>query len=444
MLPQPSPPTAGTGTPRRILTNAMAILALGISYRGASVELLDRLAFSEGDAVKAYRRAADDESLEEAVLLSTCNRVELYASVGTFHAGFLSLKRLLCETRGVEPDEIAEPLYSHYEESAVEHLFTVAAGLDSMVLGEPQILAQVREAHRLAQAEGGVGPVLTALFHAGARTGRRVRTETAVGAVPDAFVEAGAALAEQTLGPLEGRRAIVIGAGHMAALAVKHLRSRGAGPIRVLNRSLERARALAERTSTDHGGLADLPHSLAGSDLIVSATGATGVVLDAPAVAEAMTERADRPLFLLDLAVPRDVDPSVAQIQGVTLVDISGLREALEARTAGLVEIERSREIVREEVRRFSLRRRSEHLAPLIKALRERGNEVMTGELQRFRSDLAGLTPDERAAVEALARSIVSKLLHDPIVGLKERSSPGTEQTHARLLADLFGIDPPS
>ena len=226
----------------------MAILALGVSHRHASVELLERLAFADEDLTKAYRHATDDPAIDEAVIVSTCNRVEVYGSVPSYHAGFQALKRLLCETRGVGADEIAEPLYSHYELEAAEHAFAVASGLDSMVIGEQQILGQVREALKRAQAEEAAGPTLTGLFHAAARTGRRVRSETAVGAAPDAFVAAGTDLAEQTLGGLEGRHAVVVGAGHMSALAVKHLRHRGVATVRVLNRSLERARALAERT----------------------------------------------------------------------------------------------------------------------------------------------------------------------------------------------------
>jgi glutamyl-tRNA reductase len=419
---------------------SMAILALGITHRTASVDLLERLAFTDDDLAKAYRRIADDGAIAEGVVLSTCNRVEVYAAVPAYHAGFQALKRLLCETRGVDPDELAPPLVSHYEEQAVRHLFEVAAGLDSMVLGEPQIHAQVREAFRIAEAEGAVGRTLTGLFHAAARTGRRVRTETGVGAAPDAFVEAGADLAAETLGGLRGRTALVIGAGQMSALAVQHLHRRGVGTVRVLNRSLERARALAERTGAEHGELEELPAALAEADLVVSATGAAGLVLHAETLRAATADRS-RPLFVLDLAVPRDVEPAAAGIPGVRLVDIEGLRDVLAERAAGAAEdLARAAEIVEEEVRRFALRRRAEHLAPLITALRRRGEEVVAAELQRFRSELAALEPEERRAVEALARGIVAKLLHDPIVRLKELSTPGSERTHARLLAQLFDL----
>jgi glutamyl-tRNA reductase len=414
----------------------MAILALGVSHRRATVELLERLAFTEDDLVKAYRRADDDPAIHEAVILSTCNRVEVYASVPSYHTGFQALKRLLCESRDVAPDEIVEPLYSHFEMEAAEHAFTVAAGLDSMVLGEPQILSQVREALKRAVAEAAAGPALTGLFHAASRTGRRVRTETSVGAAPDAFVAAGADLASEAIGSLEGRHAVVVGAGQMSALAVKHLRARGVGTVRILNRSLERARVLAERTDAEHGDLEQLRGSLAEADLLVSATGAAGLIVPASAL-----EGRERPLFVLDLAVPRDVEPSARVLPGVTLVDIEGLRETLSVRAAeAAADIERAHAIVSEEVRRFGQRRRSERLAPLILALRERGQDVVAAELERFRSELASLTPDEREAVEALARGIVAKLLHEPIVRLKELSAPGSQDAHAKLLAELFGV----
>jgi len=422
----------------------MAFLALGISHRHAHVELLERLAFSDDDLVKAYRRAADDPAIEEAVILSTCNRVEVYGNVPSYHAGFQTLKRLLCESRGVPADDLAEPLYSHYELDAAEHLFGVASGLDSMVVGEPQILSQVREALKQAQAEGAAGTAITGLFHAAARTGRRVRTETSVGAAPDTFVEAGAELGGEALEGLEGKTAVVIGAGQMSALAVKHLRRRDVGAVRILNRSLERARALAERTSADHGDLGDLHAALAGADLVVSATGAAGIVLTERTLRDAFAGRTS-PMFVLDLAVPRDVEPSAREIPNVTLRDIDDLRETASVRAAATAEdLERAQAIVDEEVRRFTLRGRAERLAPLIHALRERGDAVVEAELRRFRSDLADLTPDEREAVVALARGVVAKLLHEPIVRLKELSGPGTQDQHARMLAELLGLELPA
>ena len=421
----------------------MAILTLGISFRRAPIELLERLAFTDDDFAKAYRHALDLDGIDEAVILSTCNRVEVTASVPSYHAGFLALKRLLTETRGVAPEDLAEPLYSHWEHDAADHLFAVAAGLDSMVLGETQIHAQVREALRRAEAEDAAGPALTGLFHAAARAGRRVRQETSLGAAPDAFVALGADLADETLGGLGDRDVLVVGAGQMAALAVKHLWRRGVGPVRILNRSLEHARALADRTNAAHGDLDALPDALRHADLVVSATGAAGIVVHRDVVAHAMTQRAGRPLVLLDLAVPRDVESETAYVDDVRVIDIVSLRERLAAHdpaTAG--DIVRAHELVADEVRRYTVRRRADDLAPLIRTIRTRGDEVMRAELDRQASRLTELTLDEREAVEAVARGIVAKLLHDPIVELKERSEPGTDGIHARVLAELLGVDP--
>ena len=263
----------------RRIAEHMPILALGISHCRASVELLERLAFADEELPKAYRRALDEEAIEEAVILSTCNRVEIYGSVPAYHAGFLALKRLLSEPNGVDPADLAEPLYSHFEDDACRHLFTVAAGLDSMVTGEPQILMQVRQAHRRASAEAAAGPNVTALFHAAARAGRRVRAETGLGAAPDAFARAGASLAQEDLRGLAGKRAVVVGAGQMAALAVKQLRHRGLASVRVLNRSPERARLIAERNGAEYGDLSGLSEAIRHADVVVSATGATGLLI---------------------------------------------------------------------------------------------------------------------------------------------------------------------
>jgi glutamyl-tRNA reductase len=416
----------------------MAVLALGISFRRGPIELLERLAFTDDDLLKAYRRAEDLDGVDEAVVLSTCNRVEVYGSVPSYHAGFLALKRLLAESRGVAEEELADPLYAHWERDAAEHLFAVAGGLDSMVLGETQILTQVRQALRLADHEGAAGPALQRLFHAATRAGRRVRQETPVGAAPDAFVERGATLAESALGGLAGRRVVVIGAGTMGALAVKHARERGVGSVRILNRSLERARALAERTNAEYGDLDALPAALRDADLLISATGAPSVVVGADVVRRAR-EGSSSPLVLLDVAVPRDVEAGAADVAGVTLLDVETLRERDPDGEPDA--IRQAQDIVQEEVRRFVVRRRGDELAPLIRAIRRRGDAVFQGELQRYAGRLRDLSPDERAAVEALARGIVAKLLHDPIVALKERSEPGSGRTHARLLAELLGLD---
>jgi glutamyl-tRNA reductase len=433
----------------------MPILALGISHRRAPVELLERLAFVAEDMPKAYRRLLDLEAVNEGVVLSTCNRVEVFAAVESYHSGFLDLKRFLCEAREVAPEELTEPLYSHYEDDAAEHLFEVASGIDSMVLGEPQILHQVRAAHRLADAEGAAGPLLSALFRGAVRTGKRARAETTIGASPSAFVEAGADLAERALGGLAARPVAVVGAGGMAELSAVHLRQRGAGPIRIVSRNVERARRLAARAGegVEAAGLNMLAQSIAKADLVVSSTGAAGLVIGPDVVRKALRMDGRRPgdpgdggrrLFLLDLAVPRDVDPAVKEIPGVRVADIDDLREALAWRDAGTdAEVERVRTIVAEEVARFATWRRASRLAPLIQALRDRGARIQAAELARIAPRLAGLDPRQREAVEALAAGIVAKLLHEPTVRLKELTGPGRGDAVARALAELFGLDYP-
>jgi glutamyl-tRNA reductase len=343
----------------------------------------------------------------------------------------------------VASEELAEPLYSHWEQDAADHLFAVAAGLDSMVIGETQIHAQVREALRTAEAEGASGPAMRSMFHAAARAGRRARAETSLGAAPDAFVALGADLAAEELGDLRGRRVVVVGAGRMAGLAVHHLHGRGVGSIRVLNRSPEHARTLAERTGDDFGGLDRLPAAIADADLVVSATGAATAVIDAETVRPALGRTRTVPLVLLDLAVPRDVDPGVEALDSVRLIDIRAIRERLMARgDATADDIARAHEIVAEEVRRWVVRRRSDALAPLIRAVQARGEEAVRSELTRYAGRLSDLTPREREAVEALARGVAAKLLHDPIVELKERSEPGADDLHAKLLIELLRLDP--
>jgi glutamyl-tRNA reductase len=427
----------------------MPVLALGVSHRLARVELLERLAVPGEELPKAYRRMMDLEPVTEAVILSTCNRVEVYAEVSTYHAGFMALKRFLAETGEMDPDLFAEPLYAHYEDDAVEHLFAVAAGMDSMVIGEPQIMGQVRAAFRTAAFEGAAGPALEPLFRAAVRTGRRVRSETAIGAAPEAMVVSGLDLAESELGGLAGRTATVVGAGQMAAIAVRVLRDRGVSRVGIVNRSAERAAALAERHGGEPHGLPAIRKALAGAEVVVACTGAAGVVVRVEDIREAIAASATvRRMFVLDLAVPRDVDPGVGALPGVSLADVDDLAGTLVRGAEVRASLRDGAAIVGQEVARFAARRRAARLAPLIEALRARGDRIREAELAAVMAKL-DLAPDERAAVEAMSRAIVAKLLHEPIVRVKELSGPGGGSVpgpgpgdhHARALADLFGLE---
>src|SRR5438128_8628709 len=283
----------------------MPILSAGVSYRRAPVELLERLAFPVEDLDKAYHHLTSLDGVHGGVILSTCNRVEVAAEVESYHAGFQALRGFLSESREVGEEELGEALVSRYEEDAVRHLFAVASGIDSMVVGEPQILSQVREAMRFAEEERAVTPLLGAVFRRAIRVGRRARAETRIGASPAAMVEAGAALAERELGSLSGKRLLVVGAGGMAELAVQALGERGVEDVTVLNRTPSRAERLATRAGAVTGSLEDLARALGGADLVVSVTGAAGLVIERRHVPDD-----GRRMFFLDLAVPRDVDPA--------------------------------------------------------------------------------------------------------------------------------------
>ncbi|MGH2709858.1 MAG: glutamyl-tRNA reductase [Actinomycetota bacterium] len=415
----------------------MPILALGVSYRRAPVELLERLSIAEEGQPKAYKRLSELESVREAVLLSTCNRVEVYAEVQGYHQGFQDLKRFLAEATEVSVEEIAEPLYAHYEDQAADHLFSVASGLDSMVLGEPQVHAQVRAAFRRAEDEGSIGPELRALFGRAVRAGRRVRAETSVGASPSAFVDAGLDLAATYLGGLEGRTAVVVGSGEMGALAVQALGERGASAIVVLSRRRERAEKLAGEHGATPGPIEELDESLSAADVVISSTGSTGPVIGV----EALRSAGERQVFVMDLAVPRDVDPAAASLPGVRLADIDDLAPVVEERRGDISgDVGEARRIVESEVRRYSGDRRAQRLAPLIRALHQMGDDVRAEELKRLAPRLSKMSARDREAVEALSQRIVARLLHEPTVRLKDLAGRRMADDAARSLADLFGL----
>ena len=415
----------------------MPVLALGVSYRRAPVELLERLAIPAAEEPKAYRRLADLDSVSESMVLSTCNRVEVYAVVDGYHPGFQDLKRFLSEIGELTGDELSEPLYSQYEDQAAEHAFSVAAGLDSMVLGEPQILSQVRAAFRRARDEGAAGPELGGLFERAVRAGRRVRAETGLGARPAELVEAGLSMASEHLGGLGGVPGLVVGAGEMGSLAARALIAAGVGSVTVLGRRPERAQRLAERIGARHGPMEALPEALRTARVVVSSTASTAPVIGAGVVRESVSE----PVFLLDLAVPRDVEPEAGRVPGVRLADIDDLGPVLAQRRGSVDdEVAAARAIVEEETARFRQARRARRLTPVIQALRQRGEDVRAEELEKMSARLAALPERDRRAVEALTERIVSRLLHEPTVRLKELAE--RDDAPARLLAELFGLDP--
>jgi len=417
----------------------LSVLVVGLTHRTAPVGLLERFAFDASSLPKAFHQLKSSEHVREATILSTCNRVEVYALVTGYHAGLAELRRFLSEFHHVEVDEFGPLIQSGYEEEAVRHLFSVAAGIESMVVGEPQILSQVREAFRVATDEEAAGPVLSALFRQAIKVGRRARAETSIGKSVKTFASAGADLARQALGTLDGKTVLVVGAGKMSDIAARRIVREGAAVL-VANRTPAHARALAEKIGGSELPIRALPDGLARADLVLSSTGSPEPLITREMVADALASRGGRPLVLLDLAVPRDVDPEVRSVEGVVLRDLDDLREALVPGPEQLTEVSAVREIIAEEVPRFAAWQRAHHLAPLLEALQARGEDARARELKRAAARLADLSDEEREAVEMLTRSIVAKLMHDPVAAVKQKAGTAEGEALARALRELFDL----
>ncbi|MFL6294998.1 MAG: glutamyl-tRNA reductase, partial [Actinomycetes bacterium] len=399
----------------------MPVYVVGANYRSAPLELLERLAVDAERRPKALAGLLDLEHVHEAVVVSTCNRVEVYVAVSRFHGAAGDVRRFLADLHGLALGEFADHLYDYYEERAVQHLFAVAAGIDSMVVGEAQILSQVREAFQAAQAERTVGPVLSALFARAIKVGRRARSETGIGAGLASTVTVGLRVADAQLGGLAGRRALLVGAGGVARLAGRALRKAGAGELVVANRTPASGAALARELAGRAVPLDRVAEELALADLAVAATAGTTMTVTAAAVAAALDRRAGphgerRPLVVLDLGVPRDVEPEVRELPGVVLADLDALRAVLETDEGPRREVERVRALIAEESAAFMGGQREARLSPTIRALRARAEQVRQQELAKAAGRLAGLDDRQRAAVEAMTRGLVNKLLHDPMV----------------------------
>jgi len=424
----------------------MPVFVVGLNFKSAPLELLERLAVDPERLPKALARLLDGDHVHEGVVLSTCNRVEVYSAISRFHAGSTDVRRFLAEFHQLEPQDFADQLYSYYEERAVRHLFAVASGVDSMVVGESQILGQVREAFRAAQEEGAVGPVLSTLFGQAIKVGRRARRETAIGAGPTSTLEVGLRVAERQLGSLAGRRVLVVGAGKMGRLAGRGLRAAGVAEVVVANRTAANGATLARELGGRHVPLDRVGDELAATDLVIASTAAMTPTITAEAVAAAVARRAAprQPLVVLDLGVPRDVDPEVRSLPGAFLADLDGLRAVLETEDEGrLAEIERVRRLIGEESAAFMTWQREVRLSPTIRALRAKAEEARRRELARAESRLAGLSESERAAVEAVTRRLVNKLLHEPVVRGKALAAGPDGDLYARMLQELYAPDEP-
>lgn len=417
----------------------MSLLVVGLSHRTAPVSLLERTALGTDAVTKLLTDLVAGEYAAEAVVLSTCNRVEVYVDVDKFHAGVVETSALLARHAQMPLDGLTPHLYVHYEDRAVAHLFSVACGLDSMVVGESQIVGQIKVALRLAQEAGTAGRTLNELTQQALRVGKRARTETGIDRAGRSLVTAALDEAVRLLGPLSGREVLVVGAGSMSALATSVASQQGAR-LTIANRTLAHAQRLAVAVQGSAAPLTDLNRLLGEADVVVSCTGAVGQVLGADVVSQAQERRDGRPLLLLDLALPRDVDPAAATIAGVTVVDLATLATVL-IDNRHTADVDSTRVIVADEVTAFLGWQRAASVAPTVVALRGMAEDVVRAELIRLAGRLPDLDDRARAEIELAVRRVVDKLLHAPTVRVKQLAEEPGGQSYADALSKLFGLD---
>lgn len=420
----------------------MSVLVIGLNHKTAPVEVLETVAVPEAMLAKALHELSGYDQLSEIVLLSTCQRTEVYSVARRYHPAVGEIRNFLADWGGTSPDTLNSHLYEYHDEAATRHLFKVAAGLDSAVLGEGEVLGQLADAWESAHREGASGPVMAALFRHAVEVGKRVRTETAIARGTTSLSQSAVALARAELGSLEGRTTLVLGAGDMGeAMAQALAATSGPGRVLVANRTRSRADELAERCGGRPIGWDELEAGLVEADVVLASTGSPTAVLDAEMVAGALSRRPERPMLLIDIAVPRDVAPDVASLSGVTLYDMDDLAQfADRGMDSRRREIPRAEQIVDAEVGRYCGRQAERQVAPVIASLFERAEELRAGELERFAGRLASLGAEEQRTVEALTRGIVAKLLHEPTVALKAGVGTPTGEQLAESLRALFGL----
>jgi glutamyl-tRNA reductase len=417
----------------------MSIVVIGVNHHTGPISLLERVAISQDALSKVINGLVSRANIREAAVLSTCNRTEVYAVAERFHGAYADIRDFFCELGGLEPDELHPHLYSQHDDAAVAHLFEVASGLDSAVLGESEILGQVRGAWEAAQGEGGARATLNLLFRHALETGKRARTETGIGKHTTSVSHAAVEMAHEHLGSLAGRKVLVVGAGEMGEGIAVALVGAGATDITVTNRTEARAEHLAQRVGGRIVPFAQLGAALAECDVLLTCSGA-GTVVDHELVVGARgTDGA--PLLVVDIAVPRNVAADVQHAPRVTLLNLDHLRDwaarGLEKRQA---EADRVRGIVGEEVERFAMEATARQAAPLVAQLHEKAEGVRQAELERFHNRLASLDPAQRDAVEALTKGIVAKLLHHASVRLKDDAGTPQGERNSAAVRELFDI----
>jgi glutamyl-tRNA reductase len=428
----------------------MSVLVFGVSHRSAPVSVLEQLSSDESDQAKIVDRVLQSPLVTEAIMLSTCNRVEVYAVVEAFHGGLSAIGQVLAEHAGMTMGDLTRYAYVRYSEAAVEHLFAVTSGLDSAVLGEQQVLGQVRRAYAAAEANRTVGRVLHELAQRALSVGKRVHSETAIDAAGASVVSVALGMAEAKLGGLTGRTAAVIGAGAMGALSATHLARAGVAHIRVVNRSLPRAQRLAGKiresgTRADADALDRLTAVLADADVVISCTGAVRPVVSLADVHHALAgtprDEAAQPLAICDLGMPRDVDAAVPGLPGVWVADMDRVQREPSARAAA-ADADAARQIVVGEVASYLAGQRMAEVTPTVTALRQRAADVVTSELLRLDNRLPTMDTAQREEVARTVHRVVDKLLHAPTVRVKQLAGAPGGDSYAEALRELFELDP--
>lgn len=419
----------------------MQLLLVGVSHRTAPVELRERLDFSAKGVDRALTALAESPSHHETTIVSTCNRVELYVccdEAGTARAG---IQQFLSDFHGIPGEQLAPHLYAKTGHDAVRHLFRVASGLDSLVMGEPQVLGQVKEAFGLASQLGCTGTLLNKLFHSAFAVGKRVRSETALseGAVSVSY--AAVALAKKIFGNLKGRTVIVLGAGEMGKLTAIHMQAQGIGRLIIASRTAAHASALADSIRGTAMPWESLHTALADADILITATGASAPIISRTLIAQTMKARRQRPLFIIDIAVPRDVEAGAGELEEVFLYNIDDLQTVVQENLSKRgTEASEAEKIVSEEVSKFLGWLNSRGAVPTVVALRHRFESIRQSELRRLEPKLASLSPDARARVDEITRLIVEKLLINPTEQLKSIPDPETVAVYSDALNRLFGL----
>jgi len=417
------------------------LFLLGVSHRTAPVDLRERLDFSSRDVGAAVEALAARASAAESVVLSTCNRSETYVATAEPAHARDELVAFLSDYHQLPRDAFLPHVFTYDDAAAAHHLFRVAAGLDSLVVGEPQILGQVKDAFQVAAERHCTGPLLSKTFHAAFGVGKRVRTETTIGEGAVSVSFAAVALARKIFGKLQGRRVLVVGAGEIGALTAQHLRSHGVAEIVITSRTAAHADALAAEVAGRAVPWSEMAAAIARADIVVTATGSQRPIITRADVAAATGRRRPDPLFIIDIAVPRDVDPSVAEIEQVFLYNVDDLQNIVQENLARRgAEIARAEAIVAEELARFTAWQRSRRAIPTVVALRQRFDEIRRAELQRLDGRFSGLPPEARARVDEVTRLIVEKLLLEPTEQLKALPDEETQAIYTEAVNRLFRL----